>query len=69
VRKKFDTETIECEIVHFITVTKGSEECGDYLISQLIAIVGDLTKKKQTEFLNGLINAKQELVWKICSGI
>lgn len=60
--KKFDIETIEVEIQHLIQVTKGSEDCGDYLISQLIAIVGDLPRKKQVDFLNGLMNAKRELV-------
>jgi hypothetical protein len=61
-KKNFTPQEVEIEIMHLIQVTKGSEECGDYLISQLVAIVGDLPKRKQVEFLNGLINAKQELV-------
>lgn len=61
-KNNFTPQEVEIEINHLIQVTKGSEECGDYLISQLVAIVGDLPKRKQVEFLNGLINAKQELV-------
>jgi hypothetical protein len=60
--KKFDIETIEVEVNHFIQVTNGSEDCGNYLISQLVVIVNDLPKRKQVEFLNGLINAKQEIL-------
>ena len=42
-------------------VTKASDEASDYLLSQLVYMVGQMTKKAQTEFLNGLINAKQEM--------
>lgn len=61
-KRKFTIEEVELEIVHFIKVTKGTENCADYLISQLIAIVGSMSKAKQVEFLTGLINAKQEIV-------
>ena len=61
-RKKFDTNTIEVEIQHFLETTKASDDAGEYLLSQLVYTVGELPKHKQVEFLNGLINAKQELV-------
>ena len=61
-RKKFDTNTIELEIRHFLEVTNVSEDASEYLLSQLVYLVGQLPKHKQVEFLNGLINAKQELV-------
>ena len=61
-RKKFDTNTIEIEIQHFLEATKSSDDAGEYLLSQLVYTVGELPKHKQVEFLNGLINAKQELV-------
>ena len=61
-RKKFDIAEIEVEIDHFIKVTKSSDDCADYLLSQLVYLVGELPKKKQQEFFNGLINAKQEMV-------
>ena len=60
-RKKFTPDEIEGEIVHFLTVTKASDEASDYLLSQSVYMVGEMTKKAQTEFLNGLINAKQEM--------
>lgn len=60
--KKFDIDTIEVEIQHFLEVTKASDDAGEYLLSQLVYLVGELPKKKQVEFLNGLINAKQELI-------
>lgn len=59
---KLDLNEIEVEINHFIEVTKASDEASDYLLSQLIYIVGELPKAKQMDFLNGLINAKRELV-------
>ena len=59
---KLDLNEIEVEINHFIEVTKASDEASDYLLSQLIYIVGELPKAKQVDFLNGLINAKRELV-------
>ena len=62
IRKKFDCDTIEVEIQHFLEVTQSSDEAGEYLLSQLVYTVGELPKNKQVEFLNGLINAKQELV-------
>ena len=61
-RKKFDANTIELEIRHFLEVTNVSEDASEYLLSQLVYLVGQLPKHKQVEFLNGLINAKQELV-------
>ena len=60
-RKKFDTNTIEVEIQHFLKVTRSSDEAGEYLLSQLVYMVGGMAKKAQVEFLNGLINAKQEM--------
>lgn len=60
-RSKFDIETIDVEITHFVQATKGSAECGEYLLTQLAVIVAELPKRKQIEFLNGLINAKQEM--------
>ena len=59
---KFTIDEIEVEIMHFAKVTNESQEASDYLLSQLIYMVGELPKHKQVEFLNGLINAKQELV-------
>ena len=59
---KFSIDEIEVEIMHFAKVTNESQEASDYLLSQLIYMVGELPKSKQVEFLNGLINAKQELV-------
>ena len=61
-RKKFDIDTIEVEVQHFIEVTKASDDAGEYLLSQLVYVVSELPKTKQVEFLNGLINAKQEMV-------
>ena len=61
-KRKFDTNTIEVEIQHFLKVTQSSDDAGEYLLSQLVYTVGELPKHKQVEFLNGLINAKQELV-------
>ena len=61
-RKKFDIDTIEDEVQHFIEVTKSSDDAGEYLLSQLVYVVSELPKTKQVEFLNGLINAKQEMV-------
>lgn len=61
-RKKFDIDTIEVEVQHFIEVTKASDDAGEYLLSQLVYLVSELPKRKQVEFLNGLINAKQEMV-------
>ena len=61
-RGKFSVDTIEVEVQHFIEVTKSSDDAGEYLLSQLVYLVGELPKKKQVEFLNGLINAKQELI-------
>lgn len=61
-RSKFDIETIEVEVQHFIEVTKASDDAGEYLLSQLVYLVSELPKRKQVEFLNGLINAKQEMV-------
>ena len=61
-RKKFDTNTIEVEIQHFLKVTKSSDDAGEYLLSQLVYLVSQLPRHKQVEFLNGLINAKQEMV-------
>ena len=61
-RKKFDIDTIEVEVQHFIEVTKASDDAGEYLLSQLVYVVSELPKRKQVEFLNGLINAKQEMV-------
>mgnify|MGYP003353782877 CR=1 FL=1 len=63
-RKKFDVETIDVEIQYFLKVTNSSEDAGDYLLSQLVYMVSELPKRKQIEFLNGLINAKQELVYE-----
>ena len=60
-RNKFDIETIEVEVQHFIEVTKASDDAGEYLLSQLVYLVSELPKRKQVEFLNGLINAKQEM--------
>ena len=60
-RKKFDIDTIEVEVQHFIEVTKASDDAGEYLLSQLVYVVSELPKTKQVEFLNGLINAKQEM--------
>ena len=62
IRKKFDCDTIQVEIQHFLETTKASDDAGEYLLSQLVYTVGELPKHKQVEFLNGLINAKQELV-------
>lgn len=62
IRKKFDANTIELEIRHFLEVTNVSEDASEYLLSQLVYTVSELPKHKQVEFLNGLINAKQELV-------
>jgi hypothetical protein len=59
---KFSIDEIDGEITHFIEVTKNSEDCGEYLLSQLAYVVSMLPKMKQVEFMNGLINAKQELV-------
>lgn len=61
-RSKFDIDTIEVEVQHFIEVTKASVDAGEYLLSQLVYLVSELPKRKQVEFLNGLINAKQEMV-------
>ena len=61
-RKKFDIQTIEIEIRNFLEVTNVSEEASEYLLSQLVYLVGQLPRHKQVEFLNGLINAKQEMV-------
>ena len=61
-KRKFSIDEIGLEIDHFITVTKSSNDCADYLLSQLVYLVGELPKKKQQEFFNGLINAKQEMV-------
>ena len=61
-KDKLNLDEIEVEVNHFIEVTKASDEASDYLLSQLIYMVGELPKSKQVEFLNGLINAKQELV-------
>lgn len=61
-RNKFDIETIEVEVQHFIEVTKASDDAGEYLLSQLVYLVSELPKRKQVEFMNGLINAKQEMV-------
>lgn len=61
-RLKLTTDEIDIEVKHFITITRGSEDSADYLLSQLVYIVGELPKSKQVEFLNGLINAKQELL-------
>jgi hypothetical protein len=61
-KRKFIPAEIEVEIQHFIEVTNASEDAGEYLLSQLVYIVGELPKRKQVEFLNGLINAKQEMV-------
>ena len=58
---KLNLDEIEVEVNHFIEVTKASDEASDYLLSQLIYIVGELPKTKQVDFLNGLINAKREL--------
>ena len=60
-RNKFDIETIEVEVQHFIEVTKASDDAGEYLLSQLVYLVSELPKRKQVEFMNGLINAKQEM--------
>ena len=60
-RSKFDIDTIEVEVQHFIEVTKASDDAGEYLLSQLVYLVSELPKRKQVEFLNGLINAKQEM--------
>jgi len=60
-KRKFDVETINLEITHLVQATKGSAECGEYLLTQLAVIVAELPKRKQIEFLNGLINAKQEM--------
>lgn len=57
------TDEIDIEIKHFIDETKGSDDTADYLLSQLVYTVGELPKSKQIEFLNGLINAKQEILW------
>ena len=59
---KLDLNEIEVEINHFIEVTKASDEASDYLLSQLVYVVSELPKTKQVDFLNGLINAKRELV-------
>lgn len=59
---KFSLDEIEGEVLHFIQVTKSSDDASDYLLSQLVYVVSELPKTKQVEFLNGLINAKQELV-------
>ena len=61
-RRKFNTDEIEVEIQHFIQMTNSSDSAGEYLLSQLVYVVGELPKKAQVEFLNGLINAKQEMV-------
>ena len=61
-KRKFDIDTIEVEVTHFIEVTKSSDEASDYLLSQLVYVVSELPKGKQVDFLNGLINAKRELV-------
>ena len=60
-RKKFTPDEIEGEIVHFLQVAKDQDEAGEYLLSQLVYMVGGMAKKAQVEFLNGLINAKQEM--------
>lgn len=62
-RLKLMTDEIDIEIKHFIDETKGSDDTADYLLSQLVYTVGELPKSKQIEFLNGLINAKQEILW------
>ena len=61
-KRKFDIDTIELEVQHFIKATKASDDAGEYLLSQLVYVVSELPKGKQIEFLNGLINAKQEMV-------
>lgn len=61
-KRKFDIDTIEVEVQHFIEVTKSSDDAGEYLLSQLVYLVSELPKRKQVEFMNGLINAKQELI-------
>ena len=60
---KLSISEIDIEVQNFIEVTGGTEETGDYLLSQLVAIVSGLSKGKQIEFMNGLINAKQEILW------
>jgi hypothetical protein len=65
VRKRkvyFTPDEIEGEILHFVKVTKSSDDAGEYLLSQLVYVVSELPKAKQVDFFNGLINAKQELV-------
>lgn len=58
----FTPDEIEGEILHFVEVTNGSDECSEYLLSQLVYVVGELPKTKQVDFLNGLINAKREMI-------
>ena len=44
-RKKFDIDTIEVEVQHFIEVTKASDDAGEYLLSQLVYVVSELDRK------------------------
>lgn len=58
----FTPDEIEGEILHFVEVTKSSDDASEYLLSQLVYVVGELPKTKQVDFLNGLINAKREMI-------
>lgn len=63
-KRKFDSQTIEMEIQHFLQSIPSAYDSVDYLLSQLVHVVAELPKRKQQDFLNGLINAKQEMARK-----
>jgi hypothetical protein len=47
VRKRkvyFTPDEIEGEILHFVKVTKSSDDAGEYLLSQLVYVVSELPK-------------------------
>ena len=52
---------IDSEITKFIEVTKSSDEAGEYILSQLVYLVGELPRTKQVEFFKGLFNAAKEM--------
>ena len=60
-KRKFKVDIIDCEITKFIEVVNSSDEASDYLLSQLVYLVGELPRTKQVEFLRGMWNAAREI--------
>ena len=60
-KRKFKVDIIDCEITKFIKLTNSSDEASDYLLSQLVYLVGELPRTKQVEFLRGMWIAAREI--------